>query len=185
MLVAFIVCFEIAFWILLGIALVTRYLLHLRSASTVLLCCLPLVDLALLVVTAVDLHRGTTATAPHGLAAVYIGFSIAFGHTMTRWADQRFAHGFAGGPPPWKPPKRGWGRAGYEWREFGKGLLGAAVSCVLLLAATAYVGDTDRTEALTAWFPKLGLVMLIWFVAFPVWDTVRAATTREPDRTPS
>lgn len=95
---------------------------------------------------------------------------------MTRWADQRFAHRFAGGPAPWKPPKRGWGRAGYEWREFGKGVLGAAVSCVLLLDAIGFVGDSDRTGALTGWFPKLGVVMLIWFVAFPVWDTVRAAT---------
>ena len=45
----------------------------------------------------------------HGLAAAYLGFSVAFGHSMVRWADQRFAHRFAGGPPPWRPPKQGAG----------------------------------------------------------------------------
>src|SRR5690606_40858753 len=105
MLLAVIVGCEIGFWVLLVSGLVARYLLRLRRLSTVLLVATPLVDLVLLIASVLDLRRGTVANVTHGLAAAYIGFSIAFGHNMIRWADQRFAHRFAGGPPPWKDRK--------------------------------------------------------------------------------
>ena len=103
--------------------------------STVLLICVPLVDLVLLVVSAIDLRRGAPANFTHGLAAAYLGFSVAFGHSMVRWADQRFAHRFAGGPPPWRPPKQGAARVRYEWREWARMLLAWAVASVLLVTA--------------------------------------------------
>src|SRR5215813_11115023 len=105
--VPFIVGGEIAFWVVLGAGLAARYLLRWRRVSTVLLIGVPLVDVVIFVATAVDLARGATADFSHGLAAAYIGFSVAFGPGLVRWADQRFAHRFAGGPPPWKPPKGG------------------------------------------------------------------------------
>ncbi|MDI5788286.1 hypothetical protein PO124_07245 [Bacillus licheniformis] len=43
----------------------------------------------------------------HGIAAVYIGVSIAFGSRMIKWADERFAYRFAGGPKPDKGPQYG------------------------------------------------------------------------------
>ena len=104
MLVAIIIATEIGFWVLLGAGLAARYLLDRRRLSTVLLASVPLVDLVLLIATVIDLSGGATAGFKHGLAAAYIGFSVAFGHSVIRWADQRFAHRFAGGPPPWRPP---------------------------------------------------------------------------------
>ncbi|MGW0434226.1 hypothetical protein ACWDV4_17005 [Micromonospora sp. NPDC003197] len=172
MVLAVIVACEIGFWVLLGAGLVARYLLRLRRLSTVLLLSVPLVDLVLLTATVIDLRRGATANFTHGLAAAYLGFSIAFGHSMIRWADQRFAHRFAGGPPPWKPPKGGWARARYEWREWGKGMLGWAVACVLLGAGILMVDDASRTAELLAWIARLSVAMVIWFVAFPVWATI-------------
>ncbi|MEV4760794.1 hypothetical protein AB0J86_37610 [Micromonospora sp. NPDC049559] len=184
MVVAVLVAGEVAFWVLLGAGLVARYLLRLRRLSTVLLVSVPLVDLALLVATVVDLRRGGTARGVHGLAAAYLGFSVAFGSSLVRWADQRFAHRFAGGPPPWRPPRGGWARARYEWREWGKGMIGWAVACALLGAGIRYVGDAARTEALRDWIGRLSVAMGIWLVAFPVWATLfpSRAGAETPDR---
>jgi hypothetical protein len=172
MLLAVIVACEIGFWVVLMAGLVTRYLLRWPRVSTVLLICVPLVDLVLLVVSAVDLRRGAPAHFTHGLAAAYLGFSVAFGHSMVRWADQRFAHRFAGGPPPWRPPKQGAARVRYEWREWAKMLLAWAVASVLLVVAIVVVGDPDRTAELAGWIGRLALVAGIWFVAGPLWTTV-------------
>ncbi|MDG4832463.1 hypothetical protein O7627_24595 [Solwaraspora sp. WMMD1047] len=172
MLLAVIAACEIGFWVVLGAGLVARYLLRMRRLSAVLLICVPLVDLVLLAATVLDLRRGATADFTHGLAAAYLGFSVAFGHSIVRWADQRFAHRFAGGPPPWKPPKSGWARTRYEWREWGKAVLGWAVACGLLGLGVLMVGDADRTAELTAWILRLSVAIAIWFVAFPLWATL-------------
>jgi hypothetical protein len=170
--VPFIVGCEIAFWVVLGAGLVARYVLRWRRVGVGLLLAVPLVDLVLFAATTIDLHRGATADWSHGLAAAYIGFSVAFGHSLVRWADQRFAHRFAGGPPPWRPPKYGRARLVYEWREFGKGLAGWAVACGLLLAAIAWVDDAARTKELWGWLGRLTVPMVIWFVFWPLLETL-------------
>ncbi|WP_173038875.1 hypothetical protein [Phytohabitans flavus] len=179
MILAIIVACEIGFWVILGAGLVARYLLRWRRVGAVLLLCVPLVDVVLLGATMVDLRRGAEATSTHGLAAAYIGFSIAFGHSMVRWADQRFAHRFAGGPPPWKPPKGGWERARYEWREWFKGLAGWVVACGLLVGGILLVGDRDRTEQLDAWIGRLTVALVVWLIAFPLWATLFPARAKE------
>ena len=171
MLIAIIVLTEIGFWVVLGAGLITRYLLGRRRLGGVLLALVPLVDLVLLVATVVDLSNGATADFKHGLAAAYIGFSVAFGHSVIRWADQRFAHRYAGGPPPWRPPKGGRERAAYEWREFGKAALAWAISVGLLLAAIAIVGDASRTEALQGWIARLTIILGIWSI-WPISHTL-------------
>ena len=171
MLIAIIVATEIGFWVVLGAGLAARYLFNRRRLSSVLLASVPLVDLVLLIATVIDLSGGATADFKHGLAAAYIGFSVAFGHSMIRWADQRFAHRFAAGPPPWRPPRGGRARARYEWREFGKASLAWAVSCALLLAAIAIVRDADRTEALVGWIVRLSLILGIWSL-WPITHTL-------------
>jgi hypothetical protein len=172
MLLAIIIGCEVGFWIVLGAGLATRYLLGWRRTSNILLACVPLVDVVLLVATILHLRSGAVADWSHGLAAAYLGFSVAFGSSMIRWADQRFAHRFAGGPPPWRPPKHGAERTRYEWREWFKGLLGWAVACGLLLAGIWYVGDPARTEQLWAWIARLTVVIVIWLVAFPISHTI-------------
>ena len=172
MLLAIIIGCEVGFWIVLAAGLAARYLLGWRRTSTILLVCVPLVDVVLLVATILHLRAGAVADWSHGLAAAYLGFSVAFGSSMIRWADQRFAHRFAGGPPPWLPPKHGAARTRYEWREWLKGLLGWAVACGLLLAGIWYVGDAARSEQLWAWIGRLTMVIVIWLVAFPISHTI-------------
>jgi hypothetical protein len=183
MLAAVIVGCEIGFWLVLGTGLVLRYLLHRPRAGAVVLVLAPFVDLVLLVVTVLDLRAGAPAEWMHGLAAAYIGFSVAFGHSTIRWADVRFAQYFAGGPAPDTSDKYGMARAVKEWKLFGLAVLAWAVSCLLLLAAIALVGDGDTTE-LQGWIGRLSVVLGIWFLValtytvFPKSEP--AARQREP-----
>src|SRR5690606_28071318 len=87
---ALIVGCEVAFWVVLLLSLVVRYVLQREAASRWLLMSLPLIDVLLLSITAVDLKSGTTAALGHGLAAAYVGFTIAFGSIAVRWADGHF-----------------------------------------------------------------------------------------------
>ncbi len=171
---------EIGFWVILGAGLAARYLLRWPAVSAVLLVGVPVVDLVLLAATAVDLHRGATATFAHGLAAAYLGFSVAFGHSMVRWADVRFAHRFAGGPAPVPPPRYGAARTRHEWREWGKAFVAWLIAVVLLAAAIWYVGDATRTAELAGWIQRLTVVLLIWLAGWPVWYTL--FPKREPSR---
>jgi hypothetical protein len=172
MLIALIVAAEIAFWVFLGAGLAARYLLRWRRVSTTLLVSVPLVDVVLLIVTVVDLRRGAEPEWAHGLAAVYLGFSVAFGHSLIRWADERFAYHFAGGPKPWKPPKGGPARMRYEWESFGKGVLGYLVTAALLGGGYLLVGDHERGAPLLGWIGRLAPPMVIWFVFWPLWETL-------------
>lgn len=183
MIVGAIVACEIAFWVFLFGGLAVRYLLRRRRLSTVVLLGSPLADLGLLVLSAVDLARGAKATEAHALAAAYISFTIVFGHSIIRWADARFAHRFAGGPPPVKVPKRGPERVRHEWREWGKAVLACVMASVLILVAVLLIDDSDRTKALIGFESHLGGLLVIWLIAFPVWDTLfssKAKSTPEP-----
>lgn len=180
MLLALIIASEIGFWVLLGAGLAARYLFRWRRVSTVLLICVPLVDVVLLVATVIDLRRGAEPEWGHGLAALYIGFSVAFGKDMIRWADQRFAHRFADGPVPWKPPKYGREKLVYEWKAWGKAMLGWAVAALLLGAGYLLVGDHERGEALLEWAAKPGAPLLIWFIFWPLAETIFPSKRKEP-----
>ena len=72
-----------------------------------------------------------------------------------------------------------------EWREFGQGCAAAAISAVLLLADLAYVGDRADVDELTAWLDRLGLVLLVWLVGWPLWETLRNAASPAGRKSPS
>jgi hypothetical protein len=161
---------EIGFWVFIVAGLVARYLLRLKRTSVVLLALTPVADLMVLVATVVDLSRGETATFVHGLAAIYLGFSIAFGPRMVRWADARFAHRFAGGPAPVKPAKGSREKQRQEWREWGRCVIAAVIASVVLLGLILLVGAPERTAALWGWFPRMGVVVVLWFATGPLWQ---------------
>jgi len=105
--VVVIVACEVGFWVVLVAGLLTRYGLGWPRTSSALLLCAPLVDLVLLAATVADLRGGAVASAAHGLAAAYLGFSVAFGHRTIQALDQRVAHRFAGAPAPSSLPAAG------------------------------------------------------------------------------
>lgn len=174
---AAIIAAEVAFWIVLLLALVCRYRLRLRRLSTVGLFCLPLIDLCLLIFVVVDLVHWATPRGSHAFAASYLGFTVAFGHSVTRWADQRFAHRFAGGPKPVRPAK---GSAAYVrslWTEWLRVVVAVGLSVLILFGlATVICGqpipktlDAAATSPLWGQMVLLGLIMVIWFLAGPAF----------------
>ncbi|WP_371781728.1 hypothetical protein [Streptosporangium subroseum] len=172
MILAIIIGCEIGFWVLLGLGLASRYLWNMRRLSTVLLLAVPLVDVVLLVASVVDMRGGAEANWSHGLAAAYIAYSIVFGHRTVKWADAKFAHRFADGPEPWKPPAGGMARARYEWGIWLRIVVASGIACALLLGLTWIVDDSSRTAALTAFMGsllKIPLIVAIWPVSYTLF----------------
>jgi hypothetical protein len=175
--IAAIVACEVGFWVVLLAGLSVRYLLGWRRSGAVLLAATPLVDLALLIFTVIHLRSGAAAQAADGLAAVYLGVSIAFGRRMLRWADARFVHRFAGGPPPPRPPRGGPEHARRERSGWYLHLLAFAIGSALLLGGAALV-EADQSGALLSWIPRWGLVLAIdfvWSFSYTIWPRRQSA----------
>ncbi|MET9512124.1 hypothetical protein ABZX62_27390 [Streptomyces flavidovirens] len=159
MIVMLIIICEVGFWVLLAGGLALRYLAKMPRAGAAVLLMEPLLEVVLLVVTAVDLKNGAEPDWKHGLAAVYIGFTVAFGHRAIKWADARFAHRFAGGPAPVRPPKYGTARAVHEWKVAGRWMLAAGIAMGLLQVAIWYVGGGGEIGSLRMWQQKMLFVI--------------------------
>ncbi|MEV7178499.1 hypothetical protein [Kitasatospora sp. NPDC093679] len=157
--VSLIVAGEIGFWVVLAAALAVRYGLRLRRTGAVLLMLLPVVDLVILAATVADLRGGAVADWTHGLAAGYVGFSVAYGHHLVRWADGHAAHRLAGAPRPAGPPKYGAAKAAHEWRMFARTLAASVLTVALVAAVQWLVGDDARTRGLDSWYPRMALVV--------------------------
>ncbi|MGW6912296.1 hypothetical protein ACWGB8_00520 [Kitasatospora sp. NPDC054939] len=160
MIVTLILAAEVAFWIVLAAGLATRYLLRWRTASTVLLVGLPVIDLALFLLTLLDLRGGATASWTHALAASYLGFSVGYGPSVVRWADRHFLHRFADGPKPLPAPKYGRERTRYEWQICRRTVTSAGITIALITALKVF-SDAPGTEAFTQWYWRLGLAAVI------------------------
>ncbi|PAD38308.1 hypothetical protein [Terribacillus sp. 7520-G] len=170
--IVLIILCEVGFWVFIAAGLIARYVLKLPKAGLILLSATPLIDLVLLVATGLDLARGTTATMAHAIAAIYIGVSLAYGKSMIRWADQRFAYYLA---KQGEKPKKLYGKE-HAWKEV-KGwlqhLLAYIIGAGLLLAVIYWINDAERTAALTSvlrvWSIILGIDFLISFsyILFP------------------
>ena len=172
MIYAVIVACEVGFWVVLLGGLAARYGMRWPRLGGALLACVPLVDLVLLVASVLDLRYGGQAGAAHGLAAVYLGVSVAWGRSMVRWADARFAHRFAGGPPPSRPPAGGLEHARYQRGQWARHLLAWGVGCALLLGGFALVGDADRSGALLGIAQGWTLVLVVdffWTMSYTFW----------------
>lgn len=133
--IAIVAC-EAGFWLLVAVGLAVRYY---RGAgevtparerrSSLVLALVPLLDLALVVVVALDVHRGAEIGFAHRLAGVYLGVTVAFGHPIIAWADRRAAALARANVPPAQP-------AGLkkELRDFGRWLIAGAIALVVTAA---------------------------------------------------
>lgn len=174
MLYALIIACEVGFWVILLLALCARYLLRRRRLSRALLVCLPLIDLLLLSFTASDLRRGTPAAFAHGLAAAYIGFTVAFGGMAVQWADAHFAHRFAAGSPPAKAPSRGSALVRYDLRLWARCVAASVITVALVEALVHFVDNPDATAPLLAWHQHAFGCVVLWFLFGPAWSLATA-----------
>jgi hypothetical protein len=174
LLYALILACEVGFWLVLLAALVIRYLRRNERLSRALLVCLPLIDLLLLAFTAMDLRAGTAATFAHGLAAAYVGFTIAFGSVAVSWADAHFAHRFAGGPQPRQAPTRGWALVRYDLILWARCIVACIITVVLIEALVQFVGAGEAAEPLLDWHRRAFGCVVLWFFLGPVWSLATA-----------
>ncbi|MEU6685912.1 hypothetical protein [Streptomyces sp. NPDC046832] len=182
MIVALIAACEIGFWVLLAAGLATRYLLKMPRTGLALLLCEPLLEVVLLVATALDLKNGADPNWTHGLAALYIGYTVGHGHRTVKWLDGQAAHRLGGAPPPPKPPRYGMARARHEGTVWLGTLTAAVVATVLLQLAIWYVDDPSRVISLESWryvaWRAAGIHGLI-ALSYAVWP--RKAPAGEPE----
>ena len=135
-----------------------------------LLALTPVLDLILLAANAVDLSRGSTATFAHGLAAIYLGVSVAYGHKMIQWADTRFAHRFADGPAPTKRYESAY--TAECWRDVVRTGIALAIAAGVLWLLIAIASDPQRSAALTSMFGILGIIAaveLVRAIGYTLW----------------
>ncbi|MZE72555.1 hypothetical protein [Streptomyces sp. SID5789] len=190
MIVTLIIVCEIGFWVLLAAGLSVRYLLRMPRTGMALLLCEPLLEVVLLVVTALDLKNGADPSWKHGLAALYIGYTVGHGHRTVKWLDGHAAHRIGGAPRPAGPPRYGMARARHEGRVWLGTLLAAAVATGLLQIAIWYVDDPSRTTSLESWqytawraagiHGLIALTYAIWPKKAPA-GTLPAASEREKE----
>ncbi|WP_103110058.1 hypothetical protein [Brevibacillus reuszeri] len=174
-----IVACEIAFWVVIGLGLVTRYIFKQQKAGLFLLALTPVVDVILLIITGVDLYRGASATTAHALAAVYIGVSIAFGKSMIQWADEKFQHYFSQSSVT-KTKRYGLEHARHYAKSWFKHLLAFVIGVGILLAMIYFVNDSARTEALSGimqlWTVVLGIDLVI-AISYFIWPRKGKSTS--------
>lgn len=174
LLYALIVACEVGFWVILILALAVRYLLRKERLSRALLFCLPLLDFLLLLFTATDLRGGTTAAFAHGLAAAYLGFTVAFGSLAVKLADSHFAYRFAAGAEPTKTPTRGWQLVRYDLGLWGRCIVACLVTMALVEALVRFVGNADTTQPLLVWHKHAFGCIVLWFFLGPAWSLATA-----------
>lgn len=161
-----IVACEIGFWVLIALGLLARYPLGMPRLGLVLLALTPAVDVALLVFTVVDLRSGGQPGLAHGLAALYLGFSVMFGKRAIAWADRAYRRRVRGERV--EEPADG-SKARKEWVDFGRAIVAAGIAAAVLELCVVIAGGGPEAQALREWYPRLGLVLAIWFVTGPLW----------------
>jgi hypothetical protein len=170
MLILIVAC-EIGFWVFLLGGLALRYGARLPRTGAVALALAPTVDLVLLTAAILRVRSGEQLRAVDGLAAVYLGISIAYGHTLLRWADQRFAHRFAGGPAPdrYREPKRHARRQREMWLRH---LAAFAIGSALLGIGALVVDDSRDATTLLSWVGRWSVVLaadFVWSFSYTLW----------------
>lgn len=171
----FIAASEIGFWVLIALGLTLRYVTRRTSAATVALAAIPVLDIVLVVATALDLARGAEPHNVHYLAGYYLGFSVAFGPWLVRWCDVRFAHRFADGPAPVKPAKGSRAKARAAWQEWFRVLGAAAIASGVLVAGGLFFADDAYADSLMKAATALWPLVLAWLFLGPLWESGAAA----------
>lgn len=83
---------------------------------------------------------------------------------MMRWADERVAHRFAGGPAPTPKPRTGRAHASLERRGWVRHFLAYALAAAFLALFTVIAGGLERALPIWHVMAPWGIVLVIDFV---------------------
>lgn len=181
---AVIVGCEVGLWVLLGLGMSLRYLARLRRISTLVLAGIPVLDVVLVIATAIDLHRGADVGLVHVLAGFYLGSSLAFGPAIVRWADVRFAHRFAGGPAPRPVPEQGPERVAHLMREWYRVLGTVTIASAVLVVLILFFAAPGDQASLWWWIGRAWAVVALWFLLGPLWEMGKSRSAPKPQAQP-
>ncbi|WP_040287087.1 hypothetical protein [Sporosarcina koreensis] len=176
-----IVACEIGFWVAILAGMTARYVFNKKRLGLFFLALTPVIDAALLIVTASDLINGAVATQAHAIAAIYLGVSVAFGKSMIHWADERFLYYVKRqGSKPQK--KTGYAHARHSMKGSLQHVLAYLIGGSFLAGLIYYIGDNARTEALQQmlklWTLILGIDLLI-SASYFIWPKPEKAKKTE------
>ncbi len=158
--IAWIIAAEIAFWIVILLGLIARYILKKPKLSLFLLSLTLVIDFLLILLTAVDLKKGTPASISHGIAAIYIGVSIAYGKTMISWADERFQRWFFKTEDK-KVRLVGAAKGKHEIKMLIRHVIAFLIGVGLLYIMSLYIGPQTDTSSLFQ-------MMKIWSIVLTI-----------------
>lgn len=144
--IKWIIAAEILFWVAILAGLFSRYVLKQKKLSYLFFLLTPLIDLALIALTVVDLQSGAVATIAHGISVIYIGVSIAYGKTMIAWADDKFQTYFLKKESA-KKARYGIEKGLHELKMWGRHVIAFAIGSVFFWLILTYI-DSNSTEAL-------------------------------------
>ena len=141
----------------------------------------PVIDLILLTAAAIDLLNGATATAAHGIAAIYIGVSLAYGKSMIAWADERFRYYVL--KTGAKPGQRyGYAHARHTIKGWVRHLLAFLIGASLLVLTIWLVDSPERTEALWGTLKTWGIVLgadFLYSASYFIWPKEQKGVKEE------
>ena len=158
-----IVACEISFWIVIILGLVMRYIVKRPKLGFLLLALTPVIDIILLIFTGLDLYNGAIATTVHGIAAIYIGVSVAFGKSMIQWADERFQY-YVTKKGPRSKKRYGYDYAKHYLKGWFRHVLAYLIGIGLLFSIIYIIDHASRTEALMGTFKIWSLILAIDFI---------------------
>ena len=161
-----IVCAEILFWVFLLSGLFARYALRQTTLGLVLLALTPVVDIVLIALTYIDLHRGADASFFHGLATVYVGFTVMFGPAIVRAMDAKFLRRYGGGKGSGAETARPMSSSGSPTekdarRDWLKACAACGIAGVLIVIAMVIVG-LSGSFWLIYWLVVLASIVVAW-----------------------
>lgn len=173
MIIYLIVAAEVLFWIFIVLGLVARYILRQDRLSKVLLSSTIVVDLFLLIITSFHLHSGGESEIAHGIAAVYIAVSIAFGKQMIQWFDDKFQSLLL---KRQSVPKRyGLDYAKHYLKSFIRHIL-AFIIAFILISLMHLIASNDSAKALYGIFNVWKVVLcvdLIIAMSYFIWPKTK------------
>ncbi|QDP99141.1 hypothetical protein FOH38_00470 [Lysinibacillus fusiformis] len=158
--IAWIISAEIAFWIVIIVGLICRYVFKKPKLSIFFFALTPVIDLLLVLLTAMDLKAGTPASTAHGIAAIYIGVSIAYGKTMISWADVKFQQWILKASIQ-KETLTGLAKGKHEMKLLGRHIVAYIIGAGLLYAMTLFIGSNTDTSPLLQVMKVWGIVLTV------------------------
>lgn len=161
MLIAILVC-EIGFWVFLALGLLARYPLNMPKLGMALFYATPLIDLLLLAFVMIHLRSGAEVHFMHGIAALYIGLSVAFGHLTIASMDRLYQRKVLKRDVEISTAKSPLAK---EMNYF----LRATVAMGIAAAVIALVVQLTGAIELEQWYGRLVSVLVIWFILGPLW----------------